>query len=374
MKEVHFSTEDVRRANDADSLPPEGAETAGWECTDVSTLEGIRVADSEGFGRLVGRSAAMQSLYSQIQRVAPTRASVLLIGESGTGKEVAARTLHDFSPRADQPFIAVNCGAIPETLIEAELFGYERGSFTGAVRSHAGYFERAGEGTVLLDEITEMPLEMQVKLLRVLESRQIFRVGGTKNIEIRCRVLAATNRDPEQAVNEGKLRADLLYRLAVVPISVPPLRDREGDAELLAQRFLSALNAEEGSHKRFSEASLQFLRTHTWPGNVRELRNAVQRAFILADDVLEIDTTGGKTPLAAVANDENSIRVPIGTPLSDVERWLIVATLKRCGGNKTRAAAMLGVSLKTLYNRLNEYRGAGYVPGSDVQLPVENHV
>ena len=374
MKEVHFSTEDFRRANDAEASPPEGAETAGWECTDVSSLEGIRVAHSEGFGRLVGRSAAMQALYSQIQRVAPTRASVLLIGESGTGKEVAARTLHDFSPRADLPFIAVNCGAIPETLIEAELFGYERGSFTGAVRSHAGYFERAGDGTVLLDEITEMPLEMQVKLLRVLESRQIFRVGGTKNIEIRCRVLAATNRDPEQAVNEGKLRADLLYRLAVVPISVPPLRDREGDAELLAQRFLAALNAEEGSDKRFSEASLQFLSTHAWPGNVRELRNAVQRAFILADEVLEIDTAGGKTPLAAVANDENSIRVPIGTPLSDVERWLIVATLKRCGGNKTRAAAMLGVSLKTLYNRLNEYRGAGYVPGSDVQIPVESHV
>src|SRR3974390_3497296 len=192
MKDVHFSTEDFRRASDG---AESGTETAGWECSDASGLESMRLDIGEGFGRLVGHSPAMQTLYAQIQRIAPTRASVLIIGESGTGKEVAARTLHDLSPRADQPFIAVNCGAIPETLIEAELFGYERGSFTGAVRSHAGYFERSGEGTVLLDEITEMPLEMQVKLLRVLESRQIFRVGGTKNIEIRCRVLAATNRD-----------------------------------------------------------------------------------------------------------------------------------------------------------------------------------
>jgi DNA-binding NtrC family response regulator len=369
MKDVQFSTEDFRRVNES---AESAAGTAGWECTDASGLDAVRVADGDGFGRLVGRSPAMQTLFSQIQRVAPTRASVLIIGASGTGKEVAARTLHDFSPRADQPFIAVNCGAIPETLIEAELFGYERGSFTGAVRSHAGYFERSGEGTVLLDEITEMPLEMQVKLLRVLESRQIFRVGGSKNIEIRCRVLAATNRDPEQAVSDGKLRADLLYRLAVVPISVPPLREREGDAELLAQRFLIELNAEEGSHKRFSEASLQFLHTHTWPGNVRELRNAVQRAFILADGMLELDTAGGRAPVAAVTNEEHSIRVPIGTPLSDVERWLIVATLKRCGGNKTRAAAMLGVSLKTLYNRLNEYRGAGYASSAEAPMPIEN--
>jgi two-component system response regulator AtoC len=284
---------------------------------------------------------------------------VLIVGESGTGKEVIARTIHELSPRGDHPFIAVNCGAIPENLIEAELFGYERGSFTGAIKTHAGYFERAAGGTLLLDEITEMPIEMQVKLLRVLETSRLFKVGGDREISLQCRVIAATNRDPEQAVGEGRLRADLLYRLAVFPIRVPALREREDDAELLADYFLSQLNAEEGAGKRLSTDSTVCLTQHSWPGNVRELRNAVHRAFILADGELDLRAAIVKPTVLTMISDANAVRIPIGTALADVERCMIIATLKQCGGNKTRAAAVLGVSLKTLYNRLNEYRSIG---------------
>lgn len=308
---------------------------------------------------LLGESEAMQHLFDQIRRVAPTRASVLIVGESGTGKELVAKCLHDLSPRAELPFVAVNCGAIPASLIEAELFGHERGSFTGAVRSHQGYFERAGSGTLLLDEITEMPLDMQVKLLRILESCRMTRVGGDHELPVSCRVIAATNRDPERAVAEGRLRPDLLYRIAVLPIAVPPLRDRDDDAEALARYFLSALNGEEGTSKRLSHDSVLCLRQHTWPGNVRELRNAVHRAYILADQELELRTVIGRPMVVSAVNDTQTLRIPVGTNLADAERWMIIATLKKCGGNKTRAAALLGVSLKTLYNRLNAYRAQG---------------
>jgi DNA-binding NtrC family response regulator len=263
------------------------------------------------------------------------------------------------SQRAEHPFVAVNCGAIPASLIEAELFGHERGSFTGAVRSHQGYFERAGSGTLLLDEITEMPLDMQVKLLRILESCRMTRVGGDHELAVRCRVIAATNRDPERAVAEGRLRPDLLYRIAVLPIAVPPLRDRDDDAEVLARYFLAALNAEEGTAKRLSTDSVLCLRQHAWPGNVRELRNAVHRAYILAEQDLELRSVIGKPMVVSPANDSQTLRIPVGTNLADAERWMIIATLKKCGGNKTRAAALLGVSLKTLYNRLNAYRAQG---------------
>jgi two-component system, NtrC family, response regulator HydG len=314
---------------------------------------------ADAFGALIGRSAVMQHLFEQIRRVAPTRASVLIVGESGTGKELVARELHDRSPRADQPFVAVNCGAIPANLIEAELFGYERGSFTGAVRSHAGYFERAAGGTLFLDEITEMPMEMQVKLLRVLESGCTVRVGGDHEIPVLCRVIAATNRDPTRAVNEGRLRGDLLYRIAVFPLYIPVLREREDDAELLARHFLAQLNVEEGADKRLSSDSLICLKQHAWPGNVRELRNAVQRAFILADEALELRNVVSKPMVVSIMSDARALRIPVGTALAEAERWMILATLKECGGNKTRAAALLGVSLKTLYNRLNEYRALG---------------
>lgn len=317
---------------------------------------------ADGFGALIGRSAAMQHLFEQIRRVAPTKASVLIVGESGTGKELVARELHDRSPRAEQPFVAVNCGAIPANLIEAELFGYERGSFTGAVRSHAGYFERAAGGTLFLDEITEMPLEMQVKLLRVLESGHMVRVGGDREIAVECRVIAATNRDPNRAVTEGRMRSDLLYRIAVFPLYIPLLREREDDPELLARHFLAQLNVEERADKRLSSDSLVCLRQHSWPGNVRELRNAVQRAFILADEELQLRQVVTKPMVVSLMSDARALRIPVGTALAEAERWMIIATLKECGGNKTRAAALLGVSLKTLYNRLNEYRALGLDP------------
>jgi DNA-binding NtrC family response regulator len=312
-----------------------------------------------GIGELLGESVAMRTLFEQIRRVAPTRASVLLIGESGVGKELVARTLHEQSPRADEPFLSVNCGAIAPGLIEAELFGHERGAFPGALQPGAGYFERAGGGTLLLDEITELPLDMQVKLLRVLDAESMMRVGGDREIAVRCRVIAATNRDPERAVADGKLRADLLYRLAVFPLPVPPLREREDDVELLAHYFLATLNAEEGTSKRFSGDSLLCLRQYHWPGNVRELRNVVHRAFILAAPDLELRRVVGRPMIPASVGDELTLRIPVGTNLADAERWMIIATLKKCGGNKTRAAALLGVSLKTLYNRLNAYRAEG---------------
>jgi transcriptional regulator with PAS, ATPase and Fis domain len=284
---------------------------------------------------------------------------VLIIGESGVGKELVARTLHEQSPRAEDPFLSVNCGAIAPTLIEAELFGHERGAFPGAMQPGTGYFERAGSGTLLLDEITELPLDMQVKLLRVLDSETMVRVGGEHEAPVRCRVIAATNRDPERAVAEGKLRADLLYRLAVFPLPVPPLREREEDIELLAHYFLATLNADEGTSKRLSGDSLLCLRQYHWPGNVRELRNVVHRAYILAASDLELRGVVGKPMIPTSVGDELTLRIPVGTNLADAERWMIIATLKKCGGNKTRAAALLGVSLKTLYNRLNAYRAQG---------------
>jgi DNA-binding NtrC family response regulator len=314
---------------------------------------------SAGLGGLLGRSAAMRTVFEQIRRVAPTRASVLIVGESGVGKELVARTIHEHSPRAAEPFLSVNCGAIAPALIEAELFGHEPGAFPGATQAGAGYFERAGGGTLLLDEITEMPLDMQVKLLHALESETMMRVGGERAMPVRCRVLAATNRDPERAAAEGRLRPDLLYRLAVFPLQVPPLRDREDDVELLAHYFLANLNAEEETSKRFSGDSLLCLRQYHWPGNVRELRNVVHRAFILAPNELDLRGVVGRPMIQSAGGDELTLRIPVGTNLADAERWMIIATLKKCGGNKTRAAALLGVSLKTLYNRLNAYRAQG---------------
>jgi DNA-binding NtrC family response regulator len=312
-----------------------------------------------GLGDLLGNSPAMRTVFDQIRRVAPTRASALIIGESGVGKELVARTIHEFSPRATEPFLSVNCGAISPSLIEAELFGHERGAFPGATQAGAGYFERAAGGTLLLDEITELPMDMQVKLLQVLESETMVRVGSDQEQPVRCRVLAATNRDPERALADGKLRADLLYRLAVFPLPVPPLREREDDVELLAHYFLANLNAQEETSKQFSGDSLLCLKQHHWPGNVRELRNVVHRAFILASTELDLRSVVGRPMIQSTVGDELALRIPVGTNLADAERWMIIATLKKCGGNKTRAAALLGVSLKTLYNRLNAYRAQG---------------
>jgi len=321
--------------------------------------EQLAVVRAPGIGELLGESPAMRNVLEQIRRVAPTRASALIIGESGVGKELVARTIHEQSPRAHEPFLSVNCGAIAPALLEAELFGHERGAFPGATQAGTGYFERAGGGTLLLDEITELPLDMQVKLLRVLDSEAMTHVGSEQERPVRCRVLAATNRDPERALAEGKLRADLLYRLAVFPLPVPPLREREEDIELLAHYFLATLNSEEGTSKRFSGDSLLCIRQHHWPGNVRELRNVVHRAFILAGAELDLRNIVGRPMIPTAVGDELTLRIPVGTNLADAERWMIIATLKKCGGNKTRAAALLGVSLKTLYNRLNAYRASG---------------
>jgi len=304
------------------------------------------------FGRLRGASPAMLEVYAMIEKVAPTDATVLVTGESGCGKELVAQAIHERSPRRDGPFVAINCGALPHNLIEAELFGHEKGAFTGANRQHAGCFERAAGGTLFLDEITEMPPDMQVRLLRVLETGRFLRIGGDREIAADARIVAATNRDPHAAARQGALREDLLYRLAVFPIALPPLRDREGDASLLAEGFLQELNEEAGTSRTFSRAAREAIRAYAWPGNVRELRNAVHRAFILADDVVDLNLGGLAGPAAAGAR----IEFEIGTPLAELERRALLATLDWCDGNKRKCAELCGVSLKTLYNRLAAYR------------------
>jgi two-component system, NtrC family, response regulator AtoC len=307
------------------------------------------------FGRILGSSPCMQVVYDQLSRVAPTSATVLLIGESGTGKELAAQTLHELSRRREAPFLPLNCGAVAPQLIESELFGHERGSFTGADRQHKGFFERANGGSIFLDEITEMPMELQVKLLRVLETESFTRVGGAQPIASSVRVIAATNREPEKAVADGKLREDLYHRLNVFPVRLPPLRERGSDIEQLAQYFLDELNRTEATHKTFSRESLARLYQHNWPGNVRELRNYVQRAYIMADDQIECDLGGSDQ--AAKPEDGTTITIRVGTPLEEVERRVTMATLAHCGHVKRKAAEILGVSLKTLYNRLEAYGG-----------------
>lgn len=318
---------------------------------------------------LLGNSAAMQEVFRLIERVGPTEAGVLLTGESGSGKELAAQMIHECSARRAKPFIAINCGAIPAGLIEAELFGYEKGSFTGAVRAHAGVFERAHGGTLLLDEVTEMPLEMQTRLLRVLESRKFYRVGASIEYTCDVRVIAATNRCPLTAVQAGQLREDLLYRLAVFPIDLPPLRSRGDDVELLANHFLSQLNARAMTQKRLSAHARMTLKQHSWPGNVRELKNCIERAFILGDSVLELapliqngtarsgEFVAGSSDPAGTGfpADRGRLDIRVGSRIHDMERSLIEATLDYFKGNKRRAADALGCSLKTLYNKLNGY-------------------
>lgn len=305
------------------------------------------------FGQMLGAAPAMQKMYNHVARVAPTEATVLLLGDSGTGKELAAQTIHDLSLRQKHPFLPVNCGAISPQLIESEIFGHEKGSFTGADRQHKGYFERASGGTLFLDEITEMPLELQVKLLRVLENGAFMRIGSNQEIETDVRVIAASNRDPERAVEEGKLRLDLYHRLNVFPIHIPPLRDRGSDIELLAAHFLAELNTLHGTDKQMSADALTCLTSHHWPGNVRELRNYIQRAYILSDNTIDASVLAPAVTLSASTG--LSLAIPVGTSLAEVDRKLIYATLELCGGVKKRAADILGISLKTLYNRLEEY-------------------
>jgi DNA-binding NtrC family response regulator len=308
-------------------------------------------------GSLMGASPVMQEVFRLIERVGPTEASVLLTGESGSGKELAAQSIHEYSARRGGPFIAINCGAIPAGLIEAELFGYEKGSFTGAMRAHAGVFERAEGGTLLLDEVTEMPLEMQTRLLRVLETRKFYRVGASTELTSDVRVIAATNRCPLQAVQKGQLREDLLYRLAVFPVALPPLRERGEDVEILAEHFLKELNAQGRTQKRLSALARMMLKQHAWPGNVRELKNCIERAYILGDTVLDLAPmiAGAATHTGDQAASLDRLNIRVGSRIYDMERSLIEATLDYFKGNKRRAADTLGCSLKTLYNKLNGY-------------------
>ena len=309
------------------------------------------------FGRMVGRSKAMLEIYDLIARVAPTDATVFITGESGSGKELVAETVHRISPRRNGPLLPVNCGAISPNLIESELFGHERGSFTGADKQRKGYFERASGGTLFLDEVSEMPHDLQVKLLRVLETGTVMRVGGSAPISVDVRIIAATNRNPEQAVRSGQLREDLYYRLNVFPIAVPPLRTRPDDVEALALHFLAELNQRAGGAKRWTAAALERLKQNQWPGNVRELRNVVQRAFILCDDEITADAlpVAEAAPFLAAASPILQLR--LGGSIAAAEKRVILATLEMENGDKRKAAAVLGISLKTLYNRLGIYRG-----------------
>lgn len=325
----------------------------------------LAVTQSCGADGLLGESAVMQALFEQIQGAAMQCGSVLIVGEQGSGKELVARCLHDLSPRCGEPLLVVHCGSLAQELIEAELFGSEQLGAIGnpawaQVGVHPGHFEQAGAGTLLLDEITQLSSMAQAKLLRVLESGRVPCAGSDREVEIRCRVIASASRDPRDAVATGHLRPDLLHRLSALSIVVPPLRERGDDVELLARYFLAVLNSEAGTSKHLSADSLLCLRQHSWPGNVRELRNAVHRAFIVAaDGELDLRVAVDQPLALPVTGDEQVLRIPVGTRLADAERWMIIATLKKCGGNKTRAAALLGVSLKTLYNRLNAYRAQG---------------
>ena len=322
---------------------------------DLSQQQKEATAEKSGRGLLTGESRPMQKLYRLVRKCAPTNASIFLAGESGSGKELVAQTIHQLSERAARPFVALNCSALTPELMESELFGHKKGSFTGAVRDHNGYFQRAHRGTLFLDEITEMDPALQAKMLRVIETGNVRPVGAEKEVSVDIRIVTATNRDAEDAVSEGLLREDLYYRLAQFPLRVPTLRERGEDIELLAQYFLEQRNAETGLDKTFGDGVVDILRLHDWPGNVRELRNAVWHGYLLAGSVIQADDLPGRV-LSTNPGSGEFIRLNVGTPLAEVERRAILSTLEHFGGNKKKTAAALGVSLKTLYNRLKSYR------------------
>jgi two-component system response regulator HydG len=315
-----------------------------------------RLVEVGELGPLFGKSLAMRRVLTSIERLAESSASVIITGESGTGKELAARTIHQLSSRKNAPFVGINCAAIPQTLMESELFGHERGAFTGADRRREGCFELANGGTLLLDEITEMKPELQAKLLRVIEERKLRRIGGTSEVDLDVRVLAASNRDLERAMHSGNLREDLYYRLNVFTIEMPPLCQRLEDLPLLIESFLQ--HFAELNHKQISgvdEECLVALKSHPWPGNVRQLRNVIERASVLCRGPL---ISIGDLPAEFKSDGQKAaglFQIRLGTSLDDVERELISRTLEFAGGNKTRAAEILGITAKTLYNRLERY-------------------
>jgi two-component system, NtrC family, response regulator AtoC len=312
-------------------------------------------------GHLVGKSPRMQRLFEELEMVANTDANVFIVGESGSGKEVVANTIHYLSRRRNKPFIAFNCGAISPTLIESEIFGHEKGAFTNAIKRREGYFEMAKGGTVFLDEITEMPIELQVKLLRVLEEGKFRRVGGNEEINIDARIVAASNRDPQQAIVGGKMREDLYYRLNVFPIDVPPLRERLEDIPLFSHFFLQKLNeTEEKKVEKIDPEFVEALQAYEWPGNVRELRNVINRAFIMArTDTLTVECLPDKLVGNRRKRSKNAVSIPLGQPMEEVERIVIEETLNMTDGDRRKTAEILGISYKTLYNKTKKYKSAG---------------
>src|SRR5579863_1511242 len=307
-------------------------------------------------GALFGQSLPMRRVLAAVEQLAESAASVVITGESGTGKELVARTIHEMSPRRTGAYVPINCAAIPETLMESELFGHERGSFTGADRRREGCFELANGGTLLLDEITEMKPELQAKLLRVIEEQKLRRVGGTVEIPLDVRVLAACNRDIEQAVRDGKLRSDLFYRLNVFNIQLPPLRERRDDLPQLLQMFLTQYARQ--NHKEIDgvdDEVMEILRAHPWPGNVRQLRNIIERAIIVCENRIIRKHDLPQDFRAVGSDNEGFVKIQLGSTLDDVEKEMITRTLDFTGGNKTRAAEVLGISAKTLYNKLERF-------------------
>ncbi len=321
-----------------------------------------QVRDVRGLGSLLGGSPAMREVYRLIDQAAPTAVPVLISGGTGTGKELAARTIHDLSPRRAHPFVAVNCSAIPETLLESELFGHEKGAFTGALQRREGYFELADGGTLFLDEITEMSPRLQTKYLRVLQDGAVRRLGAKGEVQVDVRIIAATNRDPAEAVKDAKLREDLYYRLNVLAIEMPLLRQRRDDIPLLVEEFIREFNDKYGKAVRAAdEASLRLLQQHDWPGNVRELRNMIERAVVqcagpeITADTLRFGPTSSSPAAVTPEERPDAVVLPLGTKLDQAERELILRTLKANHDNKTRAAEVLGVSPKTLHNKLQRY-------------------
>jgi DNA-binding NtrC family response regulator len=325
------------------------------------TLKEVQLLKSQlkhygSFGEMVGNSPQMLEVYRLVELVAPSTASVLITGESGTGKELVARNIHMRSKRAEGPFIAINCSAIPETLMESEIFGHEKGAFTGALERRLGCFELANGGTIFLDEVAEMPVGTQSKLLRVIEEKKFRRLGSKTEIDVDVRVVAATNKQPLQAVEDGHLRNDLYYRLNVFCISLPPLRDRLSDTPVLIEALIRQFNAKHGKNvKGVNDKVLRMLTMHNWPGNVRELRNVLERSLIVCDKDLIEERHLPVLEQREVAPSANSVAIPVGTTVAEAEKRLIYKTLEFTENNKTRAAEILGVSLKTLHNKLNLY-------------------
>jgi DNA-binding NtrC family response regulator len=321
-----------------------------------------QLRDAGRLGEMVGSSKAMLEVMRQVEMASPSTASVLITGETGSGKEVVARTVHQLSPRANQPFVAINCSAIPESLMESEIFGHEKGAFTGAAERRLGCFELADGGTLLLDEIGEMPAPTQAKLLRVLEDRKVRRLGSKAETPVDVRVLAATNKDPQQAVSQGKLRQDLYFRLNVFHIHLPPLRDHKEDLALLVEHILAEANRKHGRQvPGVNTEVMELFKSYSWPGNVRELRNVIERAVIACDHGpigrADLPADFARGPVVQT-NELSGLRFPPGTTVEAAERELILQTLAATNQNKTRAAELLGLSLKTLHNKLKEYEAS----------------